>query len=110
MHEAKLRELFALEFPGEELVLEENLLPDLPHLRIREPKDILEFAISKEEEANNIYISLANVATDESSKELMLRFATEELHHKTILFTEIQRMQGMIQWFDPSELNGMVEE
>ncbi len=110
MHEAKMRELFAKEFPNENQNFDKNLMPNIKHVKIKEPKDVLDFAISREEQANSIYISLAAETSDPAVKELLLSFAQEEENHKVILFTEIQRLQGMIQWFDPSELSGIMED
>ncbi len=110
MHEAKLRELFNAEFPGEELDLDLQQMPDFKQFKIVEPKQILDFAISREEIAKDIYLKMAAEAKDSETKELLLGFAGEEDNHKTILFTEVQRLQGMIEWFDPSELNGFMED
>ena len=109
IHEDKLRAIFEDEFPGETLELELNYIPDMKSVNFKEPKDVLEFAIGREEKAHDSYVKLAADTADKDLKALMLKFAEEEDYHKTILFTEIQRLQGMIQWYDPSELNGLVE-
>ena len=109
MHEEKLRGIYENEFPGETLELELNYIPDMKDVDFKEPKSVLEFAIGREEKAHHTYVELAQDTADKDLKALLLGFAEEENHHKTILFTEIQRIQGMIQWYDPSELNGLVE-
>jgi rubrerythrin len=110
MHEAKLRELFSQEYPGEKLVLDMEQMPDFKQFKVVEPKQILDFAIEREELAHDIYTQMAADSKDEATKKLLLGFAAEEENHKTILFTEVQRLQGMIKWFDPSELNGFMED
>jgi len=110
LHEEKLRLIYAKEFPDSTLELDENLTPDLKGIKIREAKNVLEYAISREEIAHDIYLALADDTNDAELKNLLYQFAQEELDHKTILFTEIQRLQGMMQWYDPSELNGFVED
>lgn len=110
MHEAKLRELFSQEYPGAKLELDLEQMPDFKQFKVVEPKQILDFAIEREELAHNIYTEMAADTKDEATKQLLLSFAEEEENHKTILLTEIQRLQGMIEWFDPSELNGFMED
>lgn len=109
LHEEKLTTIFESECPGETLDLDPNLIPDIDPGLINDPKSVLEFAISRELTAHAIYIDLAAGTGDPDLKKLLLKFADEELNHKTVLETEIQRLQGMIQWYDPSELNGMME-
>jgi len=108
-HEAKLRRLFAQEFPKQELVLTDDPDIELKGLRLVDPKAVLEFAISREELAQVIYIKLAQQSEDEETKALLEQLATEEANHKELLFTEIQKLQGILQWYDPSELNGLME-
>ncbi|PKN78329.1 MAG: hypothetical protein CVU48_08615 [Candidatus Cloacimonetes bacterium HGW-Cloacimonetes-1] len=109
IHEEKLRAIFESEYPGETLELELNYIPDIKSVDFNEPKNVLEFAISREEKAHAGYVKLAADTADPDLKAMLLRFAEEESYHQTILLTEIQRLQGMIQWYDPSELNGLVE-
>jgi rubrerythrin len=60
--------------------------------------------------AQNIYLKLAEQTEDETTQKLLLRFAQEEVQHKELLFTELEKLQGILQWYDPSELNGLMED
>jgi len=109
VHEEKLTAIFSAEFPGETLAIDPDLTPEIKADHINDPQKVLEFAISRELIAHQIYIDLAGGTDDPELKKLLRQFGEEELNHKTVLETEIQRIQGMIQWYDPSELNGMME-
>jgi rubrerythrin len=89
---------------------EPELDVDLRSINLKDPKEVLDFAITREELAQSIYLDLAESSDDEDLKALFGRFAEEEDQHKTILLTEIQRIQGALEWYDPSELGGMMEE
>ncbi len=77
---------------------------------MNDPKEVLEFAISKEEEAVELYKDLAEQTKEPDISKQLLQFAQEEESHKVILLSEIQRLQGALQWFDPSELTGLMED
>jgi rubrerythrin len=109
-HESKMRELFSKEYPNTGLKLVDNLNMDLKGVKLEDPKQVLEFAISREELAQNIYLKLAEQTEDETTQKLLLRFAQEEVQHKELLFTELEKLQGILQWYDPSELNGLMED
>jgi rubrerythrin len=51
---------------------------DVPH----EAEDILDFAIDREQEAHDFYMSLADRATQPTMKQVLAEFAEEELNHK----------------------------
>ncbi|MDD2331901.1 MAG: ferritin family protein [Candidatus Cloacimonetes bacterium] len=110
MHEEKLRAIFKKEFPGEEPDVDPDKIQDIRQVKIREAKAVLEYAISREEIAHASYLLLAEHSQEESLKKLLIHFAEEELNHKTFLLNEIQRLQGVVQWYDPSELNGFMED
>ncbi len=110
IHETKMRELFAKEFPNSSLKLMENLDMEMQGIKLEDPKEVLEFAISREELAQNIYQKLAEQSTEQDTKALLLSFAAEEENHKEVLFTELERIHGILQWYDPSELNGLMED
>jgi len=110
LHEEKLRAAFAKEFPGIELKLDTNLSPALLASELDDPKKVLAFAISRELIANQIYLKLAAESTDPDLVKLLNRLALEEDNHKTVLETEILRLEGLMTWFDPSELNGLMED
>lgn len=111
IHEQKLRAAYLKEFQGEVINVDKSkIVGDVPVNVINDPKSILEFAITREELAHDAYIRLASGCPTPETKELFEQFAEEESNHKIILQTEIQRIQGMISWYDPSELNGLVEE
>ncbi len=108
-HEEKLRQACAREFPGLEIQVEGRLKQDLKGLDVSDPKALLNFAISREETARDHYKDFAAQTQDPGLKEMLLGLADEEEEHKSLLLTEIQRMQGALTWFDPSELNGLME-
>lgn len=109
IHEAKMRELFAQEYPHLKLKLMDNLDMELEGVKLEDPKAVLEFAISREELAQNIYLKLAELTSEGNAKSLLLQFAKEEAQHKEVLFTELERIQGLVTWYDPSELDGFME-
>jgi rubrerythrin len=110
IHEEKLTVLFGQHFPG--------TVPDIDIVHFRKPvkvniegpQKVLEFAISREEMAHDNYSRLASYATDPATKELFTSLAFEEENHKSVLQTEILRLDNLMTWFDPSELNGLVED
>ncbi|GAB1467718.1 hypothetical protein MASR2M64_04000 [Candidatus Cloacimonadota bacterium] len=108
-HEEKVRAAFKKEFPNEDFKLMENLKLDLLGIDLSDPKNLLDFAISREELANSIYLDMAKESKDEGIKAMMLKFADEENQHKALLLAEIQRIQGAMKWYDPSELNGFMD-
>ena len=54
-------------------------------------KEILEFAIAKEVEANKFYTVLADRVANPAMSELILQFAKEELEHKAKLELELMK-------------------
>jgi rubrerythrin len=109
-HEAKVRQAFAKEFPNDELVLTESISPELKGVNLSDPKDVLDYAISREELAAGIYLSMAEQTKDADIKAMLIRFANEEDNHKILLLAEVQRLHGALQWYDPSELTGLMED
>jgi rubrerythrin len=110
MHEEKMRIAFAKQFPGQEIILPEEPVKIMQKVNLNDPKEVLEFAISKEEESIKLYRGMAEQTTEPEIKKQLLQFANEEEGHKSILLTEIQRLQGALEWFDPSELTGLMED
>lgn len=110
IHEAKMRELFHQEFPDLTLKLMDDLSMELQGVKLEDPKEVLEFAISREELAQNIYLKLAEQTPAGETKALLQSFAAEEANHKELLFAELERIQGLLRWYDPSELNGLMED
>jgi rubrerythrin len=110
MHEEKLRAAYKQEFPHEKLIVDSITRLNLTSVDIDEPKKVLEYAISREDEARDIYTHMANATREPDRIKLLKELATEEEYHRTVLETEIQRLQGMISWYDPSELSGLVED
>lgn len=109
-HEEKLRNAFAAEFPGELLVTDGERKLSIPGVELTDPKDVLEYAISREEEANAIYLAMAKDSSDAATKAMLLQLAEEECNHKALLLAEVQRLHGAMQWYDPSELSGLMED
>ncbi|MCB5287824.1 MAG: ferritin family protein [Candidatus Cloacimonetes bacterium] len=108
-HEMKVRGLYAQEFPHEKLKLVGKLDMQMEGLELGDPKAVLEFAISREELAQNIYLKLAEQSEDASTKALLKQLAAEEEQHKELLYAEIEKIQGLLKWFDRSELDGFME-
>lgn len=108
-HEEKVRGLYAKEFPDEKLKLVGTLDMQMEGLELGDPKAVLEFAISREELAQNIYLKLAEQSEDASTRALLEQLAQEEEQHKELLYAEIEKIQGLLKWFDRSELDGFME-
>ncbi|MCB5260079.1 MAG: ferritin family protein [Candidatus Cloacimonetes bacterium] len=109
IHEQKVRELFAKEFPDSTLKLMDDLDMELRGIKLEDPKQVLEFAISREELTQNIYLKLAEQSDNEDTKSLLKQFAQEEVQHKELLFAELEKLHGILKWYDPSELTGLME-
>lgn len=109
-HETKLRAAFAKEFPSEKVELQVPEAVIAAGLDFKDPAKVLEYAISREEMAHDAYLKLAETADDLQIKSMMLKFASEEIDHKILLLTEMQKLQGALSWYDPSELTGLMEE
>lgn len=109
VHEDKLRALHNEKFPGETIKIDSALCYKLSAPEIAEPVKVLEFAISREEAAHNIYTQLAAESAEPALKQLFSELAAEEANHKTVLQTEILRLDGLMTWYDPSELNGFMD-
>lgn len=109
-HEIKVRDAFQKEFPGEEIKVEGNFDSKSPDLDHKDPQSVLEYAISREEVAQENYIRLAQNSKDYSLKEMFLHFAAEENGHITLLLALIDQLNGAQIWYDPSELDGLMED
>lgn len=110
MHEDKLRAAFKKEFPNEDLNIDPKPKPYLKYSNISDPKKVLIYAIAREIDASKMYKSMAAETTDEDLIALLTQLAKEEENHMSILEQEIQLLQGQMSWYDPSELNGLVED
>lgn len=110
IHEDKITELFRAEFPKLKLEIDRNLKPEIKNTdNLVTPESALNFAIKKEEEAEEIYLELALKVETVELKKLFKKFASDERNHKELLEDEILRLGGLLIWFDASELNGMME-
>ena len=110
IHEDKITELFRAEFPKLKLDIDQDLLPELKNTDyLKSPENALNFAIEKEEAAEEIYLKLAVKAKSRDMKKLFEKFASDERNHKLLLEDEILRLGGLLTWFDASELNGMMD-
>ena len=109
-HEEKLRAMFSRQFPGEEIDAGADITPKLTLSDINNPVEVLEFAITRETIAADIYHKMALLSTDEDLSNLVEELAADEENHRVILEEEILRLDGLITWYDPSELNGLVED
>ena len=111
IHEEKLRSIFHDEFPGDKVEIKDNLKPKfkVKQTDLRDPKTIYELGIDNENAAEKLYKKLADETEDISVKEVFLKLAQEESNHAELLQTEIERLTNIIEWFDDSELNGLME-
>lgn len=109
-HEEKLRRAFEDEYPGRKLGQVEAMKHQLDDLDFSDPQALLDYAISREDAARDHYLAFAAETQDGQMKQMLLRFAEEEEGHKTLLQTETQRLLGALQWFDPSELAGFMDD
>ncbi len=110
MHEEKLSSLYLLNFPDSVFSPDRSLHYSIPAPELQDADKVIEFAITREELARDIYQKLASDTAEPELKALFSEFAAEEGKHKTILQTEILRLDGLMTWYDPSELNGLVED
>lgn len=110
IHEDKLRKAFQKEFRGDKPEVDTRLSHLIKPEDISDPQKALEFAISRELIAAEIYLKMAASATDDELITFLRDLAAEEEGHKTVLETEILRMDNLMTWFDPSELNGLLED
>jgi len=108
-HETKVREIYTKLFPQEELKLQAVEAIELQGLDLSDPKAVLEFAVQREELAEKFYRKIAERTNNPDIRQMLLQYANEEENHKTVLLTEIQRLQGAMEWFDASELSGLME-
>ncbi|MCB5224263.1 MAG: ferritin family protein [Candidatus Cloacimonadaceae bacterium] len=105
-HEAKLRQSFGHEFPDAQPEPSAIQDKDLQNLDLNDPVALLEYAAQRETDAQNHYLSFAEQVSDPEVKEMLLELAEEEDKHRNLLLAEVQRIQGALAWFDPSELAG----
>jgi rubrerythrin len=110
LHEEKLRALFRTEFPDETIHIDPTVVHKAGIENISDPEKVLEFAITREEIAFEIYTKMAAESADPDTIKLLNTLAEDEDNHKIILQTEILRLDNLMTWFDPSELNGLVED
>ncbi len=66
--------------------------------------------MGREDIARGHYLALAADTDDGALNKLLIQLADEESQHKDLLLAEIQHLQGAMQWFDPSELSGLMED
>ena len=110
MHEDKLTEIYRAEF-DDEPDLDRNALPQFKARRdLKDPKHILQFAVDQELIAHASYKKLAGLAQHDDMRTLFEGLAEEELQHKALLEDRLEQIQGLMTWFDPSELNGLMED
>lgn len=109
-HEEKLRKAYLKEYPDSPLIIDENMSHQLELTDISDPVKVLQFAISREEIAAAIYHKMAAASADNDLINLLNNLAQEEEYHKTILETDILRIEGLLTWYDSSELDGLLED
>lgn len=109
-HEAKLQEAYRSENNGQPLVLIDDFDPELAAVDFTDPVKVLEFAIAREDQARSNYLDLAADTKESDLIEVFERFAQEEAGHAAVLLALIQKLQGALTWYDPSELTGLMED
>ena len=109
-HEEGIRKAYAAEFAGEEPVIKPQVEVELKDVNLKEPLEVLEFAMGREDIARSAYLQMADASDDADLKALLISFADQEDQHKQLIQAEIQRLQGSMIWFDPSELTGLMED
>lgn len=110
IHQDKIRDYFAKEFGEVPFTYNKSALPkiDIRH-DLSDPKKILEYAIYREIAMADQYEFMADESKDEHIKTFFKTLVMEENDHKEMLEDELNRIQGLMIWFDPSELNGLME-
>ena len=109
-HEDYMRKLFAKEFPTQEPSVKPQAEHELKGVKLTEPMEVLEFAMSREDLARSAYLSMAETSANPEVKKTLLLFADQEEEHKEVILAEMQKLQGATSWYDPSELNGLMED
>lgn len=111
IHEEKISEIFQSEFPKQKLTLNRKAVDKIPDAAVlKSPESAFRYAIENEEKAETIYLNLAEAADDETVKQILLEFAEDENNHRKLLEDEMIRLDGLLTWFDASELNGLMED
>lgn len=108
-HEARLRESFGPEFPDAEPEAKALKDKDLQGLDLNDPVALLEYAAEREAIAQNHYLAFAEQTSEPKLKAMLLELAEEEDKHRSLLLVELQRIQGSLDWYDPSELAGFMD-
>ncbi len=110
IHEVKMRELYTLEFPEEDLQIEIKPINKQKTKNFSDPKQIFDFAMERENSAQQAYLDLAQQADDIELKNLFFKFSEEEKNHSELIYAEIERLTNTMVWFDESELNGFMDD
>ncbi len=110
-HQEKIEESFRKEFGDTSFDYDGNALP---RFEVKDdlsgPRQVIRYAISKEESMKENYTNMASASDNEDIKAFFKYLAEEEQNHKELLEAELNRIEGSMVWFDPSELNGMMED
>jgi len=110
IHEEKISKIFFEKFPGEELKLDYSALPKLKsQIESKNQKQIYEFAIKKEVDANEAYLKLSELSEEQELKDFFAELAAEENKHVEILENEILRLQGSLVWFNETDLEKLLD-
>lgn len=109
-HADKLSKMFKEKFPGESLNVNPDELPAYSNKHdLSDAKSVFLFAIEEEQKAQKKYQELAELETDSNIKEFLRALAEEESKHADLLEKEIEKMEGILIWYDETELNGLFE-
>ena len=97
LHEEKLREIFRKEFPDESIPVDPKAIPDfMNHNDIKDPRAIYDFAVERENYAEESYQKLAAQTEQNELKKLFYTLASEEKNHAELIYTEIEKLANTL--------------
>ncbi|MCB5230784.1 MAG: ferritin family protein [Candidatus Cloacimonas sp.] len=110
IHEEKLIEAYKKEFNLKSVSFDSTMMPKVDIRRnLSDPKAVLDYAVDRELSMADQYEYMAEQSEDPEMKKFFESLYREELDHKELLETELDRIHGTAIWFDESELNGLME-
>jgi len=111
IHKDKLIKTYKREFDNQPLIYDEDAMPRINVKRdLTDPANIIEYAIDREITMADQYEFMSKESDKDEIKSFFSSLAEEEKNHRDLLETELNRIQGLMVWFDNSELNGLMED
>lgn len=109
-HQEKIEESYRKEFGDTPFDYNKEALPRFEVKDdLSDPRQVLRYAITKEEDMKENYQKMAAESQQDEIKSFFHDLAAEEQNHKELLEAELNRIEGTMVWFDASELNGLME-